>query len=155
MQTSRVATRKHEPEQLSKNFELCGTPDELICPGVTKMSWYNNFKPQQPMKSRPRISVKDKLDAEYFWTDPLPYDPESLPKYEASHEFQTTKKRQQQRQAEEAASKSLFPFASKSNPEPRSTTPNQACPAYAQAQCTTCGGWPKSSLCKAPRTRGA
>ncbi|KAF9598234.1 hypothetical protein IFM89_026010 [Coptis chinensis] len=47
-----------------------------------------------------RISAKDALDAEYFWTDPLPCDPKSLPKYESSHEFQTKKKRQH----EEAAS---------------------------------------------------
>ncbi|KAI8012480.1 Cyclin-dependent kinase C-2 [Camellia lanceoleosa] len=50
-----------------------------------------------------RISAKDALDAEYFWTDPLPCDPRSLPKYESSHEFQTKKKRQQQRQNEEMA----------------------------------------------------
>ncbi|KAI8020744.1 Cyclin-dependent kinase C-2 [Camellia lanceoleosa] len=49
------------------------------------------------------ISAKDALDAEYFWTDPLPCDPRSLPKYESSHEFQTKKKRQQQRQNEEMA----------------------------------------------------
>ncbi|KAL6340442.1 hypothetical protein AAG906_006106 [Vitis piasezkii] len=50
-----------------------------------------------------RISAKDALDAEYFWTDPLPCDPKSLPKYESSHEFQTKKKRQQQRQHDETA----------------------------------------------------
>ncbi|CAL5339985.1 unnamed protein product [Camellia sinensis] len=50
-----------------------------------------------------RISAKDALNAEYFWTDPLPCDPRSLPKYESSHEFQTKKKRQQQRQNKEMA----------------------------------------------------
>ncbi|KAK3001222.1 hypothetical protein RJ639_020719 [Escallonia herrerae] len=50
-----------------------------------------------------RISAKDALDAEYFWIDPLPCDPKTLPKYESSHEFQTKKKRQQQRQNEEMA----------------------------------------------------
>ncbi|WVY95144.1 hypothetical protein V8G54_034232 [Vigna mungo] len=50
-----------------------------------------------------RITAKDALDGEYFWTDPLPCDPKSLPKYESSHEFQTKKKRQQQRQNEENA----------------------------------------------------
>ncbi|CAL0315829.1 unnamed protein product [Lupinus luteus] len=44
-----------------------------------------------------RITAKDALDAEYFWSDPFPCDPKSLPKYESSHEFQTKKKRQQQR----------------------------------------------------------
>ncbi|KAM7528254.1 hypothetical protein LguiB_031664 [Lonicera macranthoides] len=119
---------KDEPEQINKIFELCGAPDEINWPGVSKIPWYNNFKPSRPMKRRlrevfrhfdrhalellermltldpsQRISAKDALDAEYFWTDPLPCDPKSLPKYEASHEFQTKKKRQQQRQQEETA----------------------------------------------------
>lgn len=119
---------KDEPEQLNKIFELCGAPDEVNWPGVSKIPWYNNFKPSRPLKRRlrevfrhfdrhalelldkmltldpsQRISAKDALDAEYFWTDPLPCDPKSLPTYEASHEFQTKKKRQQQRQHEEAA----------------------------------------------------
>ncbi|KAL8472119.1 hypothetical protein ACS0TY_028735 [Phlomoides rotata] len=119
---------KNEPEQLNKIFELCGTPDELSWPGVSKVPWYNEFKPSRPMKRRvrelfrhfdrhaldllekmlvldpaQRITAKDALDAEYFWTDPLPCDPKSLPKYESSHEFQTKKKRQQQRQNDEIA----------------------------------------------------
>ncbi|KAL8161063.1 hypothetical protein V2J09_012552, partial [Rumex salicifolius] len=119
---------KDEPEQINKIFELCGAPDEVNWPGVSKIPWYNNFKPNRPMKRRlrdvfrhfdrhalellermltldpaQRIAAKDALDAEYFWIDPLPCDPKSLPKYEASHEFQTKKKRQQQRQQEEAA----------------------------------------------------
>ncbi|KAK9271523.1 hypothetical protein L1049_001883 [Liquidambar formosana] len=119
---------KNEPEQLNKIFELCGAPDEFNWPGVSKIPWYNNFKPTRPMKRRvrevfrlfdrhaldllermltldpaQRISAKDALDAEYFWNDPLPCDPKSLPKYESSHEFQTKKKRQQQRQNEEIA----------------------------------------------------
>ncbi|CAI9106042.1 OLC1v1005099C1 [Oldenlandia corymbosa var. corymbosa] len=119
---------KDEPEQLNKIFDLCGSPDEKNWPDVSKIPWYNNLKPSRPMKRRlrevfrhfdrhalelldkmlmldpaQRISAKDALDAEYFWTDPLPCDPRSLPKYESSHEFQTKKKRQQQRQHEETA----------------------------------------------------
>ncbi|KAF6148742.1 hypothetical protein GIB67_019350 [Kingdonia uniflora] len=119
---------KNEPEQLNKIFELCGAPNEENWPGVSKIPWYNNFKPTRPLKRRvweffkhfdrhalelldkmltldpsQRISAKDALDAEYFWDDPLPCDPKSLPKYESSHEFQTKKKRQQQRQHEEMA----------------------------------------------------
>ncbi|EYU31006.1 hypothetical protein ABFS82_08G225800 [Erythranthe guttata] len=119
---------KNELEQLNKIFELCGSPDELIWPGVSKIPWYNKFKPARQMKKRirelfrhfdrhaldlldkmlvldpsQRISAKDALDAEYFWSDPLPCDPKTLPKYESSHEFQTKKKRQQQRQNEEIA----------------------------------------------------
>uniref|UniRef100_A0A9I9CXD1 Protein kinase domain-containing protein n=1 Tax=Cucumis melo TaxID=3656 RepID=A0A9I9CXD1_CUCME len=127
---------KDEPEQLNKIFELCGAPDEVNWPGVSKIPWYNNFKPTRPMKRRlrevfrhfdrhalellekmltldpsQRIAAKDALDAEYFWTDPLPCDPKSLPKYEASHEFQTKKKRQQQRQHEETAKRQKLQHA--------------------------------------------
>lgn len=119
---------KDEPEQLNKIFDICGAPEESNWPGVSKIPWYNNFKPTRQVKRRlrevykhfdrhalelldrmltldpsQRISAKDALDAEYFWTDPLPCDPKSLPKYESSHEFQTKKKRQQQRQHEETA----------------------------------------------------
>ncbi|XVE65434.1 hypothetical protein DITRI_Ditri07aG0180300 [Diplodiscus trichospermus] len=41
---------KDEPEQLNKIFELCGAPDEVNWPGVSKIPWYNNFKPTRPMK---------------------------------------------------------------------------------------------------------
>ncbi|XP_024932253.2 cyclin-dependent kinase C-1 isoform X1 [Ziziphus jujuba] len=121
---------KNEPEQLNKIFELCGSPDENNWPDVSKTPWYNNFKPTRPMKRRiremfrnlpcsfdrhaldlldhlltldpnQRWTAKQALDADYFWNDPLPCDPKSLPKYESSHEFQTKKKRQQQRQNEE------------------------------------------------------
>ncbi|KAM7523741.1 hypothetical protein LguiA_013643 [Lonicera macranthoides] len=128
LQGKPILPGKNEPEQLNKIYELCGTPDEINWPGVSKTPWYNKFKPSRPMKRRvrdlfrhfdrhalellekmltldpsQRISAKDALDAEYFWTDPLPCDPKSLPKYESSHEFQTKKKRQQQRQNEELA----------------------------------------------------
>ncbi|XP_020596167.1 cyclin-dependent kinase C-2-like, partial [Phalaenopsis equestris] len=134
---------KNEPEQLTKIFELCGTPDEVNWPGVTKMPWYNNFKPSRPTKRRvrelfkhfdrhalellermlmldpsQRISAKDALDAEYFWADPLPCDPKSLPKYESSHEFQTKKKRQQQRQHEEMAKRQKL-----QHPQPHARLP--------------------------------
>ncbi|KAL9691848.1 hypothetical protein QQ045_012275 [Rhodiola kirilowii] len=126
---------KTEPEQLSKIFELCGGADEVVWPGVSKLPWYNQFKPSRPMKRRlrevfrhfdrhaldlldkmltldpaQRISATDALDAEYFWADPLPCDPKSLPRYESSHEFQTKKKRQQERQNNEMAKKNKMPY---------------------------------------------
>ncbi|KAJ1262719.1 hypothetical protein BS78_09G131400 [Paspalum vaginatum] len=119
---------KDDPEQLSRIFELCGTPDELSWPGITKLPCYNNLKPSYPIKRcvkevfkrfdrhaldllermltldpSQRISAIDALDAEYFWTDPPPALPHTLPKYESSHEFQIMKKRQQQRQVEQEA----------------------------------------------------
>ncbi|KAK6138267.1 hypothetical protein DH2020_028014 [Rehmannia glutinosa] len=74
---------KDEPEQLNKIFDICGTPSEEIWPGVSKIPWYNNFKPTRLVKRRLREQFRH------------------LPKYESSHEFQTKKKRQQQRQHEE------------------------------------------------------
>ncbi|GMI75740.1 cyclin-dependent kinase C;1 [Hibiscus trionum] len=144
---------KDEPEQLNKIFELCGAPDEVNWPGVSKIPWYNNFKPTRPMKRRlrevfrhfdrhalellekmltldpsQRICAKDALDAEYFWTDPLPCDPKSLPKYESSHEFQTKKKRQQQRQQEENAKRQKL-----QHPQPHARLPPiQSGQAHAQ-----------------------
>ncbi|VVA97097.1 unnamed protein product [Arabis nemorensis] len=121
---------KTESDQLTKIYELCGSPDENNWPGVSKMPWYNQMKSSRTLKRRvreiyphfdrhaldlldkmlaldpsKRISAKDALDAEYFWTEPFPCDPKSLPTYESSHEFQTKKKRQEMRQNEEAAKK--------------------------------------------------
>ncbi|GAU21049.1 hypothetical protein TSUD_132610 [Trifolium subterraneum] len=91
---------KDEPEQINKIFELCGAPDEVNWPGVQNTPLYNQFKPTRPMKRRlrevfrhfdqhalellekmltldpaQRIPAKDALDADYFWTYPLPCDP--------------------------------------------------------------------------------
>ncbi|TKY46591.1 Cyclin-dependent kinase C-2 [Spatholobus suberectus] len=38
------------PEQLNKIFELCGAPDEVNWPGVSKTPWYSQFEPTRPMK---------------------------------------------------------------------------------------------------------
>ncbi|GMN33783.1 hypothetical protein TIFTF001_004344 [Ficus carica] len=125
---------KNEPEQLNKIFELCGSPDEINWPDASKTPWYNNFKPSRPMKRRvremfrhfdryaldlldhlltldpnQRWTAEQALDADYFWNDPVPCDPKSLPKYESSHEFQTKRKRQQQRQNEEMAKRQKLP----------------------------------------------
>jgi hypothetical protein len=47
-----------QPEQLTKIFELCGTPDEVNWPGVTKMPWYNNFKPPRQLKRKVKEAFK-------------------------------------------------------------------------------------------------
>ncbi|KAM0922383.1 hypothetical protein ACQ4PT_006214 [Festuca glaucescens] len=49
---------KNEPDQLTKIFELCGTPDEIIWPGVTKMPWYNNLKPPRQVKRHVKDAFK-------------------------------------------------------------------------------------------------
>ncbi|OMO78167.1 hypothetical protein CCACVL1_14610 [Corchorus capsularis] len=145
---------KDIPKQLNKIFELCGAPDEVNWPGVSKIPLYNDFKPRKPKNRRlqevfrhfdhhalellermltldpsQRISAKDALNAEYFWTDPLPCDPKSLPKYQLSHEFQTKKRRQQQREHEESAKrKKLHP----PQPHARLLPIQQSGQAYAQ-----------------------
>lgn len=121
---------KTESDQLNKILELCGSYDESNWPGVSKLPNYAQFKNVKPQKRKlrdtfksfdrhaldlvermltmdpsKRITAKDALDAEYFWTDPLPCVPSSLPQYETSHEFQTKKKRQQQRQQQEELAK--------------------------------------------------
>lgn len=123
---------RNESEQFHKICELCGSPDETNWPRVSQLPYYNQFKPERPVKRRVkdvfkhfdrhaldllermltldpehRISAKDALDAEYFWTEPMPCQPSSLPKYEASHEYQTKKKRQQQRQQQEEQAKRM------------------------------------------------
>lgn len=56
-----------QPEQLTKIFELCGTPDDVIWPGVTKMPWYNNFKPPRPLKRRVKEFFKQWVIFDMFW----------------------------------------------------------------------------------------
>ncbi|KAL3850215.1 hypothetical protein ACJIZ3_012097 [Penstemon smallii] len=116
-----------EVGQLRKIFDICGTPTEANWPGVSKLPLYNQLNLKGLVKGRLRqhfkhfdphaldlldrmldlvpnlrISANDALDAYYFRTDPLPCDPISLPRYESSHEYQTKKRHQQQRQLEES-----------------------------------------------------
>ncbi|XP_043720293.1 cyclin-dependent kinase C-2-like isoform X2 [Telopea speciosissima] len=111
---------KDEPEQLNKIFELCGAPDESNWPMKRRLrEVFRHFDRHAlelldrmlTLNPSQRISAEDALDAEYFWADPLPCDPKSLPKYESSHEFQTKKKRQQQRQHEETAKRQKLQHA--------------------------------------------
>ncbi|XP_062017988.1 cyclin-dependent kinase C-1-like [Rosa rugosa] len=129
---------KTEADVMKKIVEVCGVPDEVNWPGVSEHPLYNTFlkamKPQQrPLRPlsetfrhcdrhalelleklltldpSKRISAKDALDADYFWTDPLPCDPKSLPKYESSHELDIQKRKQQPLQDEENAAKRQKP----------------------------------------------
>ncbi|KAL7084688.1 hypothetical protein ACP275_14G237100 [Erythranthe tilingii] len=152
---------KDEAEQIHKIYDICGSATEEIWPGVSKLPWYNNFKPTRMVKRRlrehfrhfdrhaldlldrmlildpsHRIAAKDALDAEYFWTDPLPCDPKSLPKYEASHEFQTKKKRQQQRQLDENAKRQKLQHQQQQHsrvPPAQQMRPGPNAPAQPQA----------------------
>nr|XP_028950126.1 cyclin-dependent kinase C-1-like isoform X2 [Malus domestica] len=94
---------RNEPDQLNKIFELCGSPDEINWPDVSKLPWYNNLKPTKTMKRcvgeifghfdfhaldlldhlltldpNQRWTAKQALNADYFWADPLPCDPKRM-----------------------------------------------------------------------------
>jgi cyclin-dependent kinase 12/13 len=118
---------KNESEQLDLIFRLCGAPSEEIWPGCTKLPWFQMFKPDRPhrrrllefLKSSPadvqdlcdkllnldpskRITAEGALLHDYFFNEPKPSEPGELQKYEASHEFQTKKRRQDARAKAEA-----------------------------------------------------
>ncbi|KAF8880072.1 kinase-like domain-containing protein [Infundibulicybe gibba] len=100
-------------DQLEKIWQLCGTPNQHTwpnydalpgCEGVKRFSTNHSRRIKQTYESvgpetcdlldklltcnpRERITASQALDHDYFWTDPLPADPKTLPSYEASHEF--------------------------------------------------------------------
>jgi len=111
---------RNEIDQLELIYKLCATPNEENWPGAVKLAWWETFKPQKVYKRRireafkdfppealdlvdrlltldpqKRISASEALDSDYFWTEPFPPDPATLPKYPPSHEFQAKKRRQQ------------------------------------------------------------
>ncbi|KAI0777181.1 kinase-like domain-containing protein [Trametes elegans] len=107
-------------DQLDKIWQLCGSPttqnwpeyDSLPgCEGVKTFGYYPR-RLRQTYESigpetvdlldkllvcnpRQRLTAGQALDHDYFWTDPLPADPKSLPTYEASHEFDKRGRRHQ------------------------------------------------------------
>ncbi|KAJ3508694.1 hypothetical protein NLJ89_g5613 [Agrocybe chaxingu] len=99
-------------DQLEKIWFLCGSPnqhnwpyhDQLPgCEGVIRFKshtrrlkeTYDSVGPETVdlldqlliINPKERITAAQALEHDYFWTDPLPADPKSLPSYEASHEF--------------------------------------------------------------------
>ncbi|KAH7926241.1 Pkinase-domain-containing protein, partial [Leucogyrophana mollusca] len=107
-------------DQLEKIWQLCGTPNQHTwpnhdtlpgCEGVKRFSnypkrlktAYDSIGPETcdlldkllTCNPRERITASQALDHDYFWTDPLPADPKSLPSYEASHEFDKRSRRNQ------------------------------------------------------------
>ncbi|KAJ6486781.1 Pkinase-domain-containing protein [Mycena sanguinolenta] len=100
-------------DQLEKIWVLCGTPNQHSwpnfdsLPGCDGVKRFTSIHPRKvkanyehigketcdlldrlltcnPLK---RITAAQALDHDYFWTDPMPADPKTLPQYEASHEF--------------------------------------------------------------------
>ncbi|KAJ7442497.1 kinase-like domain-containing protein [Mycena galericulata] len=110
-------------DQLEKIWTLCGSPNQHswpnfeFLPGCEGVKRFNSF-PRKLKASyehigketcdlldrlltcnpRERITASQALDHDYFWTDPMPADPKTLPSYEASHEFDKRGHRQHQQQ---------------------------------------------------------
>ncbi|KIM85680.1 hypothetical protein PILCRDRAFT_776743 [Piloderma croceum F 1598] len=108
-------------DQLEKIWALCGTPNQHTwpnyddlpgCEGVKRFDTTYSRRLRQAYDSigaetcdlldklltcnpSDRITATDALDHDYFWTDPLPADPKTLPSYEASHEFDRRGRRNQ------------------------------------------------------------
>ncbi|EJD05345.1 Pkinase-domain-containing protein [Fomitiporia mediterranea MF3/22] len=107
-------------DQLDKIWSICGSPNQQNWPDYDKLPGCDGqirFKPQErrikqvyesigketcalldrllTLDPRERITASDALDHEYFWSDPLPADPKSLPTYEPSHEFDQRGRRHQ------------------------------------------------------------
>ncbi|KAH6909472.1 kinase-like domain-containing protein [Coprinopsis sp. MPI-PUGE-AT-0042] len=99
-------------DQLEKIWYLCGTPTQHSwphydalpgCEGIKRFNPYQRrvkltYESVGPETSdlldrllicnpKDRITAAQALEHEYFWTDPLPADPKTLPSYESSHEF--------------------------------------------------------------------
>ncbi|KAF8600562.1 Pkinase-domain-containing protein [Ceratobasidium sp. AG-I] len=96
-----------DPDQLEKIWELCGTPDEEVWPGWRELPGMDGLMGEgsTPMDEHgvdlvsklltlnpaTRTTAFEALDHDCFWTEPLPCDPSSLPKYTSSHEYDKRK----------------------------------------------------------------
>lgn len=105
-------------DQLQKIFRLCGSPTSETMPDWENLPQANTvtFGPYQRrvkdefsaygpqacslldqllvLDKNKRLTADAALDHDYFWTAPLPADPADLPKYEASHEYDRRKQKQ-------------------------------------------------------------
>jgi len=143
---------RNEFDQLDLIWKKCGTPTEENWTDGQKLPWYHMFQPRRPYQRRlredlrdckevtpdaldlldrlltldpkKRITASDALDQEYFWLDPLPCEPSSLPAYPSSHEFHSKKRRQNQRQDQQGPGPSLAGNPPPAPPHPQGP-PNQ------------------------------
>ncbi|CAH1758269.1 16935_t:CDS:2 [Entrophospora sp. SA101] len=104
--------------QLLEICKLCGTPSEEVWPKWKKLPVassftlreypriiFNEFEPKHGAISadlldkllvldpEKRLSAFEALNHKYFQTSPLPANPDDLPKYESSHEYNCRKER--------------------------------------------------------------
>ncbi|KAJ7241006.1 kinase-like domain-containing protein [Mycena haematopus] len=147
-------------DQLEKIWLLCGAPNQHSwpnfdsLPGCEGVRRFNNH-PRKLRASyehigketcdlldrllicnpRERITAAQALDHDYFWTDPMPADPKTLPQYEASHEFdkrgrhqQHHQQQQQQSQQQHAPPPPYMDSHRQYRPPPPSSIPQQQPP---------------------------
>ncbi|KAI8983843.1 kinase-like domain-containing protein [Pilobolus umbonatus] len=119
LKTRPILQGQDDLDQLKRIFYLCGSPNEDNMPGWDKLPEANKLKfdttPRRvkeefisydPMAAdlldkllvlEPdrRLTALEALDHDYFYTTPLPADPQDLPKYEASHEYDRRKVKRQ------------------------------------------------------------
>ncbi|CAH1762373.1 13074_t:CDS:2 [Entrophospora sp. SA101] len=95
-------------EQLLKICKLCGAPSEKVTK-MEKIASFNNsllinyrnydalavdlLDKLLVLDPEKKLSVFEALNHEYFQTNPLPANPDYLPKYESSHEYNSHKEK--------------------------------------------------------------
>ncbi|KAH9039616.1 kinase-like domain-containing protein [Lactarius pseudohatsudake] len=144
-------------DQLEKIWQMCGTPNQHTWPNFDTLPGCEGVKHhnQHPKRLKSvfeqfgaetcdlidklltcnpaeRISASHALEHDYFWTDPLPADPKTLPIYEASHEFDKRGRRQQPPQVPIAPPHTFRapPIARSGNPPPGYQPPHPQPPEY-------------------------
>lgn len=111
-----------EPQQLELIFNTCGTPDEGEWPEVSKLPWWGSYKPNERQSSKlreklsglhpgtveivermlrlnpkQRITARDAIFDDFFWSEPRPLNPQDVPKRENFLNEQAANKRREEK----------------------------------------------------------
>lgn len=107
-----------DTDQADKIFAICGSPDEISMPGFGKLPgieerkiWTRRGRILKHecnlmggevfadlmdkilrLDPKARLTAAQALDHEWFWSEPLPADPKTMPTYASSHEFDKRKR---------------------------------------------------------------
>ncbi|ORX77787.1 Pkinase-domain-containing protein [Basidiobolus meristosporus CBS 931.73] len=112
-------------DQLDRIFRLCGSPSEDSMPGWRELGGCESIKSFKfyarklkdeferygthavdllnkilVLDPKKRLTAREALDHDYFWYEPLPANPSDLPVYEASHEFNRRRQKQEEKPRE-------------------------------------------------------